>query len=268
MKTINLKLMLLTIFAVLSTVQPMVAMQQIDNSDDELDLILDEAQNDYFESKDEEIKNDEELIDAAKNKDLAKVRQLLEAGRNPNSKQSYHPRYTPLMYAAENHDIDMMKLLLNYKPRINMQNGNHETALTLAVENDNYITSELLLQHGAGTDIQNHAGMTPLIIAVDQKNIPLIELLLGYGARKNVVDFYGDTALIRAVLKDRFDIAKMTVNKDSVVYLPNKQYERALALASKFAFSNDDIVNYLSRFINKQSMLHKVGLKNTKFNFI
>ncbi|GAB1602873.1 B-cell lymphoma 3 protein-like [Argonauta hians] len=83
------------------------------------------------------------------------IRQLLEAGANPDSKD-YKSGQTPLFFAVENHHEDIIKVLL---------------------END------------ASVDIKNFAGFTPFLVSNGRKYQEICKLLINWGADAHGIVF-------------------------------------------------------------------------------
>lgn len=69
---------------------------------------------------------------------------------------------TPLMYAVDHNDRDILLDLLNAQPDMNHANQLGNTALHLAIAQKNAVNCALLLDHGANANAANAEGQTPL----------------------------------------------------------------------------------------------------------
>ncbi|VUC36655.1 unnamed protein product [Clonostachys rosea] len=146
---------------------------------------------------------------------------LIEAGADVNQQAVYG--FTPLMLAAANHDIGIMRLLLSKadsfrrfgkgrRCNINEKNLNGRTALHVAVVVCSPEAVRLLLEEGASASQRDSYGYTPLhFVAMETKNdgtntdqvAQIFELLLGANADVNATDFYGQTPFMFAVARNR-----------------------------------------------------------------
>ena len=54
----------------------------------------------------------EDLIKACANGETAKAKGLIEAGANPNYQEKYYHNQTPLHYAAEGNEVELIQLLI------------------------------------------------------------------------------------------------------------------------------------------------------------
>ena len=80
--------------------------------------------------------------------------------------------------------------------RINDADENGDTALMYAVQNNNIELVRLLLENGADVNIENEQAETALHYAAEQQvNLQILELLLNRGADPNSKDFIGNTLL-------------------------------------------------------------------------
>ncbi|OUM68982.1 hypothetical protein PIROE2DRAFT_26343, partial [Piromyces sp. E2] len=61
--------------------------------------------------------------------------------------------FTPLMYACQNDNEDIARLLINHQADINAVNHNNQTALMLAFLEPSRETINLLIKKGANLDI-------------------------------------------------------------------------------------------------------------------
>ena len=79
--------------------------------------------------------------------------------------------------AAENSQLNIVKLLLNKKPELNIQNQYGDTPLHNAVRAGNIdIVSELVIA-GADINIKNNNGKLPIDIARDNNSLAIYEVL-------------------------------------------------------------------------------------------
>ena len=149
-----------------------------------------------------------ELIIAANDGDIIRVRELLDAGINPNITD--YDGDTPLVYASEEGYTEIVKLLLDSGADAdpNLQEQGRYTPLIVSSDND-YDIVKLLLENGADPNIQNHEGYTPLIWATIMGCNDIVKLLLENGADPNISDRWGDTAYDLAILGGQFNIAKL-----------------------------------------------------------
>src|SRR5262245_61069057 len=103
----------------------------------------------------------EEIHDAAREGDVAKVKELLRADpRLANAvDDTLGIGYTPLHWAAERGHKDVVEVLLTAGADISAKNGHGGTPLHTAVWNANEDVSKLLLSRGAKLDIFTMAGL-------------------------------------------------------------------------------------------------------------
>ena len=131
-----------------------------------------------------------DLIDAAKSGDIEMVRELLDAGADPNIPDDYGT--TPLSIACESVDLDLMKLLLDYGADPNLHNiiGDEPFFgwISASEEPTSIMKSGIQLLLDAGYDINkidesgnlvNADGIDDLVDNDD--NIEIVQLLLDNG---------------------------------------------------------------------------------------
>ena len=99
-----------------------------------------------------EEKLNERLLDASKNDDVNKVKELLDSGADKDAKNNYG--WTPLIRACAHVHLEVVKLLLEY---------------------------------GADKEAKNNYGSTPLIIASFHGYTEVVKLLLEYGAVEDCI---------------------------------------------------------------------------------
>lgn len=152
---------------------------------------------------------------------------------------------SPLNFAIEYECIDVIKLLLEYKPTINQdalkqahhasnasiysliysnvkirQGSSSQTNLNLpnhnAVSNSNMTSVRQLLNNDSSHkdfNSPNWIGLSPLHLAVQERSLENVQLLLEYGVNFTVKDLRGKSALHLAFESDKYDIADLILSK-------------------------------------------------------
>lgn len=138
---------------------------------------------------------------AAERGDLARVKQLLDSGVNPDKNRGLN--CTALTHACK----DVFK------------------------ENSNYETAKLLIEHKCTVDMAfkgyndgREKGYTPLMYAVISKqNYDLVKLLIDNKADVNHKAVDGDTPLVRAIQYGNYKVSDLLIEKGADVnYIDNK----------------------------------------------
>lgn len=88
---------------------------------------------------------------------------------------------TPLIYACENGNINIVEELINNKATIDCTCNNGNSPLMYAVMNNNAALAKILLNHsrpyGHLVDMENKNGQTPLIMASHNGNLKIVKIL-------------------------------------------------------------------------------------------
>lgn len=125
------------------------------------------------------------LIAAAYNGKIGVVRFLLEQGADINLYD--YKKDTALLNAAWGKHVKIVELLLDAGADINQRNRYNWNALMQACVQSDYDTCKLLLERGSPTDeIDKEYGATALTIALDSKANKVVELLKSYGAKERI----------------------------------------------------------------------------------
>jgi ankyrin repeat protein len=141
--------------------------------------------------------------------DTDSVRQLVVAGVDVNAPDIIGN--TPLMYAAQNSNLEAVKLLLSKGANVNVvsappggltvKNGviqlGQMTPLILAATGSSVDVVKALIASGANVNVKEARGMTPLMAAVstDHGDLNILKALLAAGADVNAKSLAGETAL-------------------------------------------------------------------------
>lgn len=197
---------------------------------------------------------------AAEHGKEACVRRLLEAGVPPDS--GVRP-WKPIMLAAQNGHVNVVKVLIDFGVDPNPQAGfNRETPLwygnplTAAAENGHEEVVRLLADHGVDlefTDIYRHPIISheeikveqPICLATMNKHMPVVKFLLEKGCNPHEYGSQGNTAVSHAASLD-LDILKMFIEARPDLklseYDPNpleNAVERGNIAAAKFLLKEE-----------------------------
>ncbi|SCB65560.1 unnamed protein product [Fusarium graminearum] len=156
------------------------------------------------------------LEKAVRENDRAKVEEALRLGANINALNDQGR--TALFVALENHDSEMVQLLLDHEVRLDVSDVSGKTALDVSVlDSGHYLTTFTLLKHGAKPTDNLEYGVSQLLLAAAAGHINKVERLLGEGVKHSGSDRLGYTALHEAACFGHYDIAKLLVEKGADV---------------------------------------------------
>ncbi len=101
---------------------------------------------------------------------------------NAKAKINFHAKgdETPLIAAAANNHLSLVKYLLKNGARINTNLSSDGTALIAAVRNNNYQIAKFLLENGANPMVDSHGDEYPMYHARRNKNKAMIKLIRTY----------------------------------------------------------------------------------------
>ncbi|OJJ19531.1 hypothetical protein BKI52_22250 [marine bacterium AO1-C] len=165
------------------------------------------------------------LIKAVKNNDLVTLESMLTK-ENANTKDGAG---SPLLIvAAEKGYLEMVKLLLAQKARINAMNAVGHTALNRAVFFGQAAVVKYLLQKGANVNqTDQRFALTPLMAAARKNRLELAKLLLEKGANindKNTIDHF--TPIVWAALYQYHDFVKLLLRYNPDLSIQSKYEQR------------------------------------------
>ena len=123
-----------------------------------------------------------------------------------------------LIYAASNGDIETIQVLLQRRVSINARDSKlGVTTLMSAVENHQTEVVRLLLNDGANVNIQDVRGNTALMGASLKGETAIVSDLLKQGAKVNIENDDAETAIFYAVVNGRTDIIKLLIESGADV---------------------------------------------------
>jgi len=155
--------------------------------------------------------------------------------------------FTPLMYACQNDNEDVARLLIHHKADINAVNHNNQTALMLSFLEPNRETINLLITNGANLDIQDTLHQdTALTMACQhyQNTIIVKDLIIQGKANINLANGDGNTPLILACQNDSINVAKLLVDHGADVNARNS-IDQTSALPVTINNCNYSLMKYL-----------------------
>lgn len=122
------------------------------------------------------------LMNALKNDDINKAKELIMSGVNINTRNMIGE--TPLMEAAEKGYTEIVELLLNKRVNINISNVKNITALSKAAYNGHTDIVKLLVNADATLNIRDRDGKTALTYAFENEYKDIVKILKKAGAVK------------------------------------------------------------------------------------
>jgi len=197
-----------------------------------------------------------EIHDAAKNGDLAKVQALLKS--NPDLVSSKDDRgMTPLHWAASEGRKDVAEFLLTNKADVNAKNNNGQTPLADAAFSGKRDVAELLLVNNADVNAKDNYGWTPLHAAADNGHKDVAELLLANKAGVNAKNDIGWTPLHYAAQGGHKDVVGLLVANHADVNVKNNDGQTALYWA--VSQHHNDVADFLRQHGGREGNSAKTG---------
>ncbi len=141
--------------------------------------------------------DDWNLVESVLKGNHANVLHLIKRGADPNAKAE--GGMTALMYAAEQGDTMLVKLLVLNGADLELTFIEGTSPLQIAVLNHHFEVTHFLLEKGADPDHQDDLKGTALLYAAAINDYRIADLLLFYGASDTLRDKDGNDALMTAV---------------------------------------------------------------------
>ncbi|MET0279611.1 MAG: ankyrin repeat domain-containing protein [Steroidobacteraceae bacterium] len=161
-------------------------------------------------------RRDGELLPAIRASDYATVQQLLrQRAADPN--RVLPDGATPLSWAAEIQDAQMVRLLLAAKAKPDAATNPAAAPLMLACEHGDAAVLELLLDAGADVQRVRTDGVAPLALCAGAAPAAIVARLLDTGARVEHADERGQTALMWAAARGRLDNVQLLLARGAAV---------------------------------------------------
>jgi ankyrin repeat protein len=148
---------------------------------------------------------DTPLIEAAANGHMEVVKLLIENGADVNLKGEAW--YGPLHAAAAKGHLEVVKILLENGADVNI--FHHNKPLHNAAMNGHIEVARILLAHGADINAKGTDEAAPLHTAVSNNQLEMVKWLLSKGANVNPRAVYGRTPLHSAAFRNNVEIGKI-----------------------------------------------------------
>jgi len=141
--------------------------------------------------------------------------------------------WTPLVRAVLDLNMERVKLLIQYKANLNIQDfDDGNTALILATERNLDDFPKVLIEAKADVNIQSKIGMSALMASISSSQDDVARLLiLDYGADVHQITENGDSALSMASCGHP-GLVQLLIDKKAPVNIENKQKETPLFCAA------------------------------------
>lgn len=141
------------------------------------------------------------LVDAIWDRDVDRLKRLLERGADPNSRVEGKPA---VVWAAESDLSEAVRALLAHGADINAADDEGCSALMSAAFDGNVDVSKTLIDAGADVNRSDKDGCTALMNAAKSGSLDVLAALISSGAELNRTDSSGQTALIWAAMRGDF----------------------------------------------------------------
>jgi ankyrin repeat protein len=155
---------------------------------------------------------DDAMITAMMDGSEEQIRELLEAGGNPNAQRRPESPAVLAIAAARGRD-DVIGMLLDAGAHIDATDAFHTTALMSAAEMGRTESVQLLLSRGARVDAMDSDNRTALALTVtsmlssrSDRCLEVVRSLLSFGANVHLPDKLGRTPLIHAAARGFHDV--------------------------------------------------------------
>lgn len=152
-----------------------------------------------------DLQGNSPLMAAAENGHLEVVRLLVANWASVNAQSDVG--YTPLNFAAGGGHLDVVRYLLDHGADVNARGAVGYSPLIFAAENGHRDVVEYLVSRGADLGVRGAVGYTPLIFAAAAGHLGVVEYLVEQGADVNAKGDDGYSALMWAVSDGSTDVA-------------------------------------------------------------
>lgn len=146
---------------------------------------------------------------------MVACRILLELGADVNHKHLKIKR-PPLATATRKGVEDILGLLLKFKPTIEAQDSQGNTALAVAAMTNSTSACRVLIGMGANPEALNCKGSSPLMLAAYEGHLEIVKLLIELKVRVNLRNSDNWSAISLAAYRGRLEMVRFLVEKGAV----------------------------------------------------
>ena len=183
------------------------------------------------------IADKSEILEAIKKNDSEKIKLLIEGGEDINTDNEFG--ITLVHWASINGSISILDLMYknNKNLDIHSKNGSRWTPLMSAAYNGQIETVRFLIDHGADINSQDMFNRTPLIYSLESKNSEIAQYLVKMGADVELKDELGQTPLQLAVVNGEIGLVNLIIEKGADINSENSFGVTALYLSKEYGYS-------------------------------
>ena len=172
------------------------------------------------------------LVEATRNRDVAKVRALLREKVDVNARSS--DGSTALLWAVHRDDVAVADLLIRAGADANAANDYRVTPLSAACTNGNAAMVERLLSAGANPEAPIGTGETPIMTCSATGNAGAVRALIARGASVNAAEpSLRQTALMWATAERHPDVVRVLIEHGADVRAATRHGFTALHFAAR-----------------------------------
>jgi beta-lactamase regulating signal transducer with metallopeptidase domain/ankyrin repeat protein len=197
-----------------------------------------------FGVADDEASVDVELLHAADDGDVARVRELMGQGATAN--RLFRGDGSALIAAAREGHVSTVRALLDAGWKPDLVSPGDASALIAASREGQVAIVRMLLDAGANPNVSAPGDGNPLIAAADAGEVAVVRVLLDRGAKANAYVPGDETALINAAREGEMAIVRLLVERGADVnlaYRVNGKLRSPLGVA--IARGHDDVADFL-----------------------
>lgn len=165
---------------------------------------------------------------------------------------------SPLFYAIEKENIELVKRMIRDKPFQNATDSNGRTALMYAAQSGNNEMLINILQAGADISARDKSGKTAFMYSASNGNVDVMKLLLANGALLNDNDFSGKTPLMLACGHGNTEAVEYLVSAGASVNVLDQKGRNALIHSLDSGDKKQEIVSALLK--NKETKYVKEAM--------
>jgi ankyrin repeat protein len=183
-------------------------------------------------AKPQQFNQETPLLQAAREGDQARVRQLLAQGADVNEKAA--KQWTALLIASDHGRWPVVSVLLEHGADIEAKTNSGWTPLLCAANRGHRDVVEILLRNNAEINTATSGGTTALKVAARNGHMETVKLLLERGADVNFVGKAGEMPpLYKAMQGKRADIVKLLLQRDARFSLTDRDVTDYVIQAAK-----------------------------------